>query len=112
MKSCAARQLRGPDDRLQRRCRVGDGDVLAHAAVEQDVVLRHHADLPAQLRGIDQADVQAVHQHAPALGAVQARCTSLVSVLLPEPERPTMPITSPGWMSRSMPLSTGGASGR
>ena len=35
---------------------------------------------------------------------VYNRCTSLVSVLLPEPERPTMPITSPGLMSRSMPL--------
>jgi hypothetical protein len=43
---------------------------------------------------------------------VYSRCTSLVSVLLPEPERPTMPITCPGPMSKFTPLSTDCASGR
>ena len=65
-------QLRGVHHRLDRRGRVGDGDVLAHAAVEQQVLLQHHADLAAQLRGVDQADVDAVDQHPALLGRVQA----------------------------------------
>lgn len=40
------------------------------------------------------------------------RCTSLVSVLLPDPERPTMPITSPGAIASEIPRMTSGASGR
>ena len=61
-------QLRHTHHRFNRRGRVGDGDVLAHATVEQQVFLQHHADLPAQLRCINQADVYAVNQQAACLG--------------------------------------------
>jgi hypothetical protein len=50
---------------------VGDRDVLAHAAVEQQVLLQHHADLAPQLRRIDQADVDAVDQHSALLRGVK-----------------------------------------
>ena len=65
-------QLGRPDDRLYGRARIGYGNVLAHAAVEQQVLLQHHADLSAQLRRVYQADVDAVHQQPAALGRVQA----------------------------------------
>ena len=64
-------QLRSAHHLLDRRRRVGNGDVLAHAAVEQQVLLQHHADLAAQLGGVDQADVDAVHQHAALLRGVE-----------------------------------------
>ena len=65
-------QLRRLHHLLDGGCRVGDGDVFAHAALEQPVVLQHHADLSAQLRGIDQGDVDAVDQHPALLGCVQS----------------------------------------
>ena len=67
-----AGQLRHAHHGFDGGGRVGDGDVLAHAAVEQQVLLQHHAHLAAQLRGVDQADVDAVHQQAALLGHVQA----------------------------------------
>ncbi|MCY1559344.1 hypothetical protein D9M68_963700 [compost metagenome] len=53
---------------VQRRGRIDDGDVLAHAAVEECVLLQHHTNLPSELRRIDQADVDAIDQQAPLLG--------------------------------------------
>ncbi len=66
------RQARRVHHGLDGRGRVRDGDVLAHAAVEQQVLLQYHADLPSQLRRIDQADVDTVHEDAALLGYVQA----------------------------------------
>ncbi|MNT30606.1 hypothetical protein D3C72_1664100 [compost metagenome] len=43
---------------------------------------------------------------------IYRRCASRVKVLLPEPERPTMPITSPGAMAIDTLRSTSAASGR
>ncbi len=67
-----AGQVGGVHDLVHRHGRIGQGDVLAHRAVEQQVLLQHHAHLPAQPGGIDQGQVHPVHQHAAALGGVQA----------------------------------------
>ena len=67
-----ARQAGGGHDGLQRRGGVANGDVLAHAAVEQEVVLQDDPDLATQLGRIHQADVDAVDQQAALLGRVQA----------------------------------------
>lgn len=65
-------QLGGMHHALQRHAGVGQGDVVAHAAVEQHVFLQHHAHLPAQPGRVGQCEVVAVHQHAAALGYIQA----------------------------------------
>ena len=59
--------------RLQRHCGVGDGDVLAHAAVEEHVFLQHHAHLTAQLGGVDQAEQLQERAHEPTCTVVQYR---------------------------------------
>ena len=66
-----AGQLGGLHHRLQRRGRVGQGDVLAHAAVEQQVLLQHHADLAAQLGGSTRPS-HAVDQDPAAFRHIQA----------------------------------------
>ena len=63
MRAC---QLRHAHHGFYRRGGVSDGDVLAHAAVKEEVFLQDHADLSAQLGGVYQADVDAVN-HQPAL---------------------------------------------
>ena len=65
-------QLGGMHHALQRHAGVGQGDVVAHAAVEQHVFLQHHAHLPAQPGRVGQCEVVAVHQHAAALWYIQA----------------------------------------
>ena len=51
--------------------RVGQGDVLTHGAVEQNVFLQHDADLAAQPRRIGEAEVHPVDQHSAGLGHVE-----------------------------------------
>ena len=65
-------QLGGVHYGFNRGGGVGNGDVLAHAAVKEQVFLEHDAHLAAQLGGVDEADVDAVHQDAALLGGVQA----------------------------------------
>jgi hypothetical protein len=67
-----AGQLRRPHHLLQRRARIGQRDVVADAAVEQHVLLQHHADLAAQRGGVGQRQIDAIHQHAAALRHVEA----------------------------------------
>ena len=67
-----AGELGGRDHALHRRRRVGERDVVADRAVEQHVLLQHHADLPAQPGDVDQREVDAVDQDAAALGHVEA----------------------------------------
>ena len=89
-------------------------DVLAHRAVEQDVLLQHDADLAAQPGRIDQGEIDAVDQHAAALRHVEP-LHQLGEVLLPEPEAPTMPIDLAGLdleASRAAPPARRAGSGR
>jgi hypothetical protein len=55
--------------------RVGGGaaerDVLGHRAVEQEVVLQHHAELRAVLAEADVVEVAPVDEHAPGGGPVE-----------------------------------------
>ena len=51
---------------------IGERDVVAHRAVEQHVLLQHDADLAAQPGRIDHGEIDAVDQHAAALGHVEA----------------------------------------
>ena len=54
---------RGDLDHLRpRHRRIGEGDVLVDRAVEQQVLLQHHADVAAQPRRIDLAEIRAVEE--------------------------------------------------
>ena len=66
-----AGELGGLDDPLHRHAGIGQGYVVADRAVEQDVLLKHHADLPAQPRRIDQGQIGAVDQDAAGLRHVE-----------------------------------------
>ena len=50
---------------------IGERDVVADRAVEQHVLLQHDADLAAQPGDVDHREVDAVDQHAAALGHVE-----------------------------------------
>ena len=67
-----AGELRRLRSRAPSAAGIGERDVLAHRAVEQDVLLQHDADLPAQPGGVDRREIDAVDQHAAALGHVEA----------------------------------------
>ena len=67
-----AGQLGCMNDGFERCGRIDDGDVLAHAAVEEGVLLQDHAHLHSQLCRVDEADVDAVDQQASLLGGIQA----------------------------------------
>ncbi len=66
-----AGELGGGDDALHRRRRIGERDVVADGAVEQHVLLQHDADLAPQPGDVDHGEIDAVDQHAPALGHVE-----------------------------------------
>ena len=66
-----AGELRRPDHRLERQARISQGDVVADGAVEEEVLLEHHADLPPEPRRVDLRQVHAVDQHPARLGHVQ-----------------------------------------
>ncbi len=61
---------RGRHHPFQRCPRAGQGDVLADTAVEEHVLLLHHADLAAQRTDLGHRQVGAIHQHPPALGHI------------------------------------------
>ena len=74
---------------------IGEGDVVVDGAVEQDVLLQHDADLPAQPGGIELRQVGAVEQDLALVRHVEP-LDQLGQRRLAGPEGPTMPITSPG----------------
>ena len=51
---------------------VGEGDILAHRAVEKHVLLQDDADLAAQPCRVGHGEIHAVDQDAPALRDVEA----------------------------------------
>ena len=68
---------------------------LVDGAVEENVLLQHHPDLPAQPAGIELHDVDAVDHYLTGLRTVEA-LDELGEGGFPDPEGPTRPITSPG----------------
>ena len=46
-----------------RHRRIGEGDILVNGAIEQQVLLQHDADMAAQPRGVDLAQVGPIHQN-------------------------------------------------
>ena len=57
---------------LHAQTGVSQRNVVAHTAIEEQGVLPDHANLAPQPGGVDQIEVHAVNQDAPALRAVQA----------------------------------------
>ena len=66
-----AGELGRRDDALDRHAGIGERDVVADRAVEQDVVLQHDAQLAPQPRAVDHGEIDAVDQHAAALGDIE-----------------------------------------
>jgi len=56
------------DDTLVRHRRVGERNIVTHRAIEQNVLLQHHADLAAQPCRINDVEVNAVDQNPAAFG--------------------------------------------
>src|SRR5216684_5735238 len=67
-----ARKLCRGDDTLGRQRGIGQRDVVPDRAVEQHVFLKHDADLAAQPGRIDLREIDAIDQHAAALGDIEA----------------------------------------
>ena len=66
-------RLRRRDHIVKRRFRRAISDILAHAAAEQDRLLQHHADLPAQRLRIPLAHIHAIHQHRASIDIIETR---------------------------------------
>ena len=66
-------RLGGFDDLFHRRLQAPVVDVVGDCSGEQDRLLRHHADLPAERLETQRAHVMAVEEDAPALWIVEAR---------------------------------------
>ena len=105
-------ELGRPASRVDGRSRIGNRDVFAHAAVEQEVLLqtRHRSDGATGRRRSRQCRYR--RSSTRPCSGLYKRCTSFVSVLLPEPDRPTMPMNSPAAISRFKPCKNRSASGR
>jgi hypothetical protein len=62
----------GGDDPVDRHRRVGQCDVVAHRAVEQDVVLQDNTDLSAKPGGVDHRQIYPVDKNPPPFRDVEA----------------------------------------
>ncbi len=67
-----ARELGRGNDRLDGHGGIGQGDVVADRTVEEHALLQHDADLTAQPGRVDDAEVEAVDEHAAALRHIEA----------------------------------------
>ena len=56
-----------------RRMRPRERDVLGDRAVEQEVVLQHHAELRAIVGEPNRVEIAPVYHHAPALRSVECQ---------------------------------------
>ena len=65
------RQFRGRDDLIDRSPRIGQGNVLTDAAVEQHIVLQNDTDLPPEPAYIDHGEINPVDQDAARLPHVK-----------------------------------------
>jgi hypothetical protein len=81
-------------------------DVLADGAVEEEVVLHHHADVRAVVAKLHVRDVLAVDEDAAALGMVE-RHDQADERALPEPLEPTSAVVEPASAENDTCLSTG-----
>ena len=60
------------DHALDRHAGLGQRDIVADRAVEQNVFLQHDAQLAAQPRAVHHGEIDAVDEHPSALGDVEA----------------------------------------
>ena len=67
-----ARELRGAHDVYEARIRPGHRDVVADRAGEEEVLLRHDADVLTQVHEIDLAQIHAVDLDHALIAGVQA----------------------------------------
>jgi hypothetical protein len=68
---------------------VAETDVVGHRSRKQVHVLQHEAEQPAQIGGIEMADVDAVHRNPPP-HVVEAQRQIDQRVVLPDPVAPTL----------------------
>lgn len=74
-------------------------DIIFDGPVEEVVFLEYHSYLPPEPVGISQGYIITVNEYLAAFRYIQT-LDILLKVLLPEPLRPTIPITLPvGWQS-------------
>src|SRR5258705_12187026 len=66
------REGRRGDHLVQRHRRVGKRDIVAHRAIEQHVLLEHHAELSAQPGWVHHRKIDAIDQDPPGFGHVEA----------------------------------------
>jgi hypothetical protein len=55
--------------------------MLSHGTVEQRVLVKHHADLPAQPGRIKKVDIDPVDENATALGRIEAFAAALSELI-------------------------------
>jgi hypothetical protein len=64
-------KLRGGHNPLDRHAGIGERDIVADRAIEQHVFLQDDANLTPQPGNIHRGEIDAVDQHAPALGEIE-----------------------------------------
>ena len=65
-------ELRRLHHRLHRQPRIGQGNVVAHRPVEQEILLQHDADVPTQPGGIHVRQIHPIDQDAPPFRHIEA----------------------------------------
>ena len=66
-----AGELRGADDCVHGGRGVGERDIIAHRAVEEDVFLKHDRGLPPEPSGVSKRQVHAIDENAAAFWHVE-----------------------------------------
>ena len=66
-----ARELGRLHNDLHRDARIRQGNVVANATVEQEVLLEDNANLASQPRRLDHREIDAVDQHAPGYREIE-----------------------------------------
>src|SRR5215831_4061546 len=66
-----AGKRRRTDNPFQRHAGIDERNILAHRAVEQDILLQNHADLTPQPGRVDHCEIDAIKQHTAAFGRIE-----------------------------------------
>ena len=85
----------GREDLGARGARLGEGDVLGDGAVEEEVVLQHHAQLAPVVAQPQRRRGPSVDQHPPHVGAVERHDQARSSCSCPTRSSPPAPSSFP-----------------